>query len=330
MLTNILKKFFVKIIKALGFEIIDQNQFKSPTLNKELNEQLSNIEKSIVLPLGEVKLKKKINYLLIVFRTNSNIEIWDQNKKRIFEADKIEYVKRSLNSLVKSIKNLNKYYPSIKINLVIVDDKSKRENLDKIIGILDKAKLNYEIINHDNFEHKNIIKEQKNTDTFSNLSSLLKCFEFGKNKGKDLIYFIEDDYLHFKSSLEEMIGTYERISSQLNKELIICPADYPFLYMDNEKTNLLIGSRRHWRTINKSLCSLMTSKEILDRYWENFYQNCLDRHDPFEKYLNKIYESEVCISPVKSLSIHMTNINSSYGLSPFIDYKKLWDENEQI
>ena len=328
MLTNILKKLFVKLIKALGFEIIDQNQFKSPTLNKELNEKLSNINKSIVLPLGEVKLKRKITDLLIIFRANSNIEIWDQNKKRIFEVDKIEYVKRSLNSLIKAIDNLNQNYPSIKINLVVVDDKSKRENLDKIINILEKTKLNYEIINHDNSEHKNIIKEQKNADTFSNLSSLLKCFEVGKNKGKDLIYFIEDDYLHFRSSLEEMIGTYERIASQLDKELIICPADYPFLYMDNEKTNLLIGSKRHWRTINKSLCSFMTSKNILNKYWDNFYQNCLDRHDPFEKYLNLIYEKEVCISPVKSLSIHMTNINSSYGLSPFIDYKALWDENE--
>jgi len=328
MLTNILKKFFVKLIKAFGFEIIDQNQFKSPTLNKELNDQLSNLNKSIILPLGEVKLKRKINDLLVIFRTNSNIEIWDQNKKRIFEADKIEYVKRSLNSLIKSIKNLDQNYPSIKINLIVVDDKSKKENLNKIIDILDVAKINYEIINHDNSEHKNIIKEQKNIDTFSNLSSLLKCFELGRNKGKDLIYFIEDDYIHFRSSLEEMIGTYERIASQLNNELIICPADYPFLYMDNEKTNLLIGSRRHWRTINKSLCSLMTSKKILDKYWDNFYQNCLDRHDPFEKYLNKIYESEVCISPVKSLSIHMTNINSSYGLSPFIDYKALWEENK--
>ena len=328
MLTNILKKLFVKLIKALGFEIIDQNQFKSPTLNKELNEKLSNINKSIVLPLGEVKLKKKISDLLIIFRTNSNVEIWDQNKKRIFEANKIEYVKRSLNSLINSIDNLNQNYPSIKINLVIVDDKSKRENLDKIINILDKTKINYELINHDNSEHKNIIKEQKKTDTFSNLSSLLKSFEIGKSKGKDLIYFIEDDYLHFRYSLEEMIGTYERIASQLDKELIICPADYPFLYMDNEKSNLLIGNNRHWRTVSKSLCSLMTSKKILDKYWNNFYQNCLDRHDPFEKYLNQIYESEVCISPVKSLSIHMTNINSSYGLSPFIDYKALWEENK--
>ena len=328
MQTNILKKIFVKIIKAFGFEIIDQNQFNSPTLDKELNEQLTNLNKSIVLPLGEVKLSRKIDDLLVIFRTNSNIEIWDQSKKRIFESHKIEYVKRSLNSLIKSIKNLNENYPSIKIDLIVLDDKSTDENLEIIKNILDKSKQSYEIINHDSSEYKNIIKEQKTNDTFSNLSSLLKCFELGKNKGKDLIYFIEDDYLHFKYSLEEMIGTYERIASQLKNDLIICPTDYPYLYMDNVKTNLLIGNKRHWRTIDKSLCTLMTSKKILDKYWDNFYQNCLDRHDPFEKYLNQIYEKEICISPVKSLSIHMTNINSSYGLSPFIDYKSLWEENE--
>ena len=325
---NILKKLFVKIIKSLGFEIIDQNEFRSPTLNKDLNQQLSSINKSIILPLGEVNLTRKISSLLIIFRTNSNIEIWDQNKKRIFEKDKIEYIKRSLNSLIKAVKNLKENYNSININIKIVDDNSTKENLAVIKEILDKSKENFEIINHNHSEHLNVIKEQKSKDTFSNLSSLLKCFEIGKNDGEDLIYFIEDDYLHFRSSLEEMVGTYERIASQLNKDLIICPSDYPYLYMNNEKTNLLIGSKRHWRTINKSLCSFMTSKNILNKYWDNFYQNCLDRHDPFEKYLNLIYEKEVCISPVKSLSIHMTNINSSYGLSPFINYKSLWEENE--
>ena len=328
MKTNILKKLFVKIIKSFGFEIIDQNQFKSPTLNRELNQQLSNQNKSIILPLGEIKLTRKISSLLIIFRTNSNVEIWDQNKKRIFEKDKIEYVKRSLTSLIKAIKNLKECYNSIKIDLKIIDDNSTKENLTLIRSILDKSKEKYEIINHDNTEHNNIIKKQKTKETFSNLSSLLKCFEIGKARGEDLIYFIEDDYLHFRSSLEEMIGTYERVSSQLNKELIICPSDYPYLYMGNEKTNLLIGSKRHWRTIDKSLCSFMTSISIVNKYWDNFYQNCLDRHDPFEKYLNLIYEKEICISPVKSLSIHMTNVNSSYGLSPFINYKSLWEENE--
>ena len=32
-----MKKIFIKLAKALGFEIIDQNNFISPTLNKELN-----------------------------------------------------------------------------------------------------------------------------------------------------------------------------------------------------------------------------------------------------------------------------------------------------
>ena len=171
-------------------------------------------------------------------------------------------------------------------------------------------------------------QEQKNNETFSNLASLLQSFEIGKERGEDLIFFVEDDYLHFESMLEEMISSYERISSQIEKDIFMCPSDYPYLYMTNEKTNILIGNKRHWRTINKSLCTFLTSKNLLDKYWEKLNQNCLDRHDPFEKYINEIYEKEICISPLKSLSLHLTNVNSSYGLSPFINYKKLWDENE--
>ena len=136
---NILKKIFVKIIKSLGFEIIDQNEFRSPTLNKDLNQQLSNTNKSIILPLGEVNLTRKISSLLIIFRTNSNIAIWDQNKKRIFEKEKIEYVKRSLNSLIKAIKNLKENNNSIKIEIKVVDDNSTKETLDVIKDILDKS-----------------------------------------------------------------------------------------------------------------------------------------------------------------------------------------------
>ena len=128
--------------------------------------------------------------------------------------------------------------------------------------------------------------------------------------------------------MEEMIASYERITSQLNKDIFMCPADYPYLYMNNEKTNILVGNKRHWRTINQTLCTFMTTKSLLDRYWNSFNKTCLDRYDPFEKYLNEIYTKELCISPLKSLSLHLTNVNSSYGLSPFIDYKKLWEENK--
>ncbi len=322
-----MKKLFIKLCKLFGYQIIDQNSFFSPTLNKELNENLSTINKeSIILPLGQVNITKKIKSLLLIFRTNTEIEIWDQNKKRLFEKPKIEYSLRSLNSLIKSINFCKLKYPKINIKTIIVDDNSKSENLDKIKN-LTKNK-NIEIINLDRNKYKDLIKPQRNNDTFGNLSSLLKCYEIAKKDGEDLIFFVEDDYLHFEPMLEEMISSYERIASQLNKDIFMCPSDYPYLYMSNEKTNVLIGNKRHWRTVSKTLCTFLTSKDLLNKYWDNFKKTCEDRNEPFEKYLNEIYNKEICISPLKSLSLHLTNINSSYGLAPYIDYKKLWEENE--
>ncbi len=322
-----MKKIFIKLARLLGYEIIDQNNFVSPSLKKELNDELSVInQKSIILPLGDVKITKKVKSLLIVLRMNTEVEIWDQKKKRLFEQPKIDYSIRSINSLIKAITVCRNKYPVIKIKTIIVDDQSKKDNLDKISKIIQDQ--NIEIIPLDYEKYRSIIKKQETTETFSNLASLLQSFEIGKNESDDLIFFIEDDYIHSETMLDEMIASYERIASQVKKDIIMCPADYPYLYMNNEKTNILIGSNRHWRTINKTLCTFMLSKNLLSKYWENFYKTCLDRHDPFEKHINEIYENEVCISPVKSLSLHLANINSSYGLSPFLDYKKLWEDNK--
>ena len=322
-----MKKIFIKIARLLGYEIIDQNNLISPTLDKELNNNLSMInEKSIILPLGIVDITRKVKSLLIVLRMNTEVEIWDQNKRRLFEEPKEEYTSRSINSLIKSVKYCQNKYPALKIKTVIIDDHSKKESLNRIQKLIDKENIEIIPLNHE--KYKSLIKKQKSQSTFSNLASLLQSFEIGKKLGEDLIFFVEDDYIHFESMLEEMIASYERIASQLKKDLFICPSDYPYLYMSNEKTNVLIGNKRHWRTIDKSLCTFMTSKNLLDKYWANFHETCIDRHDPFEKYLNKMYKKEVCISPLKSLSLHLTNINSSYGLSPFIDYKKLWNLNK--
>ena len=325
---SIIKKLFIKLSKVLGYELIDQSDFKSPTLQKELNEDLSIInKKSIVLPLGEVKITKRVNSVLVIFRTNTDIEIWDQNKKRLFEEPKIEYSLRALNSLIRSINFSKSKYPNINFQTIIVDDKSKEENLNKLKKLIDGSGLDISItpLNHD--KYKDIIKQQRNDQTFSNLASLLQSFELGKEHGEDLIFFVEDDYLHFEPMMEEMVASYERIASQVNKDIFMCPTDYPYLYMNNEKTNILIGNKRHWRTINQTLCTFMTTKSLLNKYWDNFYNTCLDRNDPFEKHLNEIYTNELCISPLKSLSLHLTNVNSSYGLAPFIDSKKLWEEN---
>jgi len=324
-----MKKLFIKLCKIMGYEIIDQNNFTSPTLDRELNKDLTILnDKSIVLPLGEVKISRKVKSILVLFRTNSNVEIWDQNKKRLFELPKIEYTLRSLSSLLKSINFCNEKYPDVKIKLIIIDDKTEEANLNKINNLTIGSNIDINITKVDHEKYKELIKQQKNEQTYSNLASLLCCYEIAKKNADDLVFFVEDDYLHFEPMIEEMIASYERISSQINSDIFMCPADYPYLYMNNQKTNILIGNKRHWRTVNETLCTFMTSKNFIEKYWDNFYKTCIDRHDPFEKYINEIYKSEICVSPLKSLSVHFTNVNSSYGLSPFIDYKKLWNESE--
>ena len=170
-----MKKFFIKICKLLGYEILDQNNFSSPTLGKELNEELSILnEKSIILPLGEVKITKIVNSLLIVLRMNTNIEIWDQNRKRLFEYPKIEYTKRSLNSLIRSINFLKNKYPTINVKTIIIDDNSSIQNLNKIKKVIDGN--NIEIINLDYSKYQKNISEKKYKETFAKIARFIQSF----------------------------------------------------------------------------------------------------------------------------------------------------------
>ena len=62
---------------------------------------------------------------------------------------------------------------------------------------------------------------------------------------------------------------------------------------------------------------------------KEFYQN-FDYVKDLYKNADEIFNKEICISPLKSLAVHITNVNSSYGLSPYINYMKLWKEKVKI
>ena len=70
------KKIFIKISRKLGYEIIDQNNFEIVTSNKKINENLSLLgNKSINLPLGEVKITRKVKALDIIIRSCASVNM---------------------------------------------------------------------------------------------------------------------------------------------------------------------------------------------------------------------------------------------------------------
>jgi len=332
---NFLKKIFIKICRILGYEIIDQSNFYVPTQEKYLNENLSTQGKnSITLPLGVTKISRKVKTLTIIFRSCTDINMLTQNKKRLFDQKKSEYTFRSLNSIISSLNRAKISFPQIELDIIVVDYNSKKNHLDQIKKQLNKSGFKNSLISLDFDEFKNKIKsvnaknEKVTKNQMSNMSNIYKSLLIAKNHCKDLVYFVEDDYLHHQNAIEEMIFTYERISSQIKRELILCPADYPYLYTKMDNTNIFLGSTRHWRVVGETLCTFLTSKDILQKYWNKFTTMCEFEHYPFEQPLHDIYKSEYCLSPIPSLTLHCTNVNSIYGLSPAMDWKLVWEENK--
>ena len=331
--TSFFKKLFIKICRKLGYEIIDQNSFELVTSNKILTDDLSKLGlNSINLPLGEVKVTRKVKALDIIVRTCASVNMLTQNKTRLFEEQKIEYTLRTIRSLLHSA-NFDPQLKKLKINFKIIDHNSTEENLKKIDDVFKKFNTDYKIINLDVSKFKDQIDktnqrgETVTSNQMSNMANIHQSLLEAK-KSEDLIYFVEDDYLHKRNSIKEMIFTYERISSQINSEIIICPADYPYLYAKTEATLNFLGHKSHWRKVGETLCTFLTSKQIIEKYWDKYVSMCQREHAPFEKPMHEIYEKELCISPIPSLAVHFTNINSIFGLSPNMDWKKIWDENE--
>ena len=333
--TNFLKKIFIKICRIFGYEIIDQSNFFVPTQNKSLDKNL-NIQgkKSINLPLGEVEVSRKINSLTVIFRSCTNVNMLTQNKKRLFNENKSEYTFRSLNSIIISLNHAKNSFPKINFDIFIIDYNSKREDLEQMKRQLNKTNIKNSIISlnvndfTDNIKKINAKNENVTKNQMSNMSNIHKSLLTAKSQCDDLVYFVEDDYLHMKEALNEMILSYERISSQINSELILCPSDYPYLYTKIDSTNIFLGSNKHWRRVEETLCTFFTSKIIIEKYWNKFISMCQFEHYPFEQPLHDIYRSEYCLSPIPSLAIHCTNVNSIFGLSPNVQWKEMWEKNK--
>ena len=336
-----INKLFIKLCRKLGYEIIDQNNLFIPSLDKYSNQNLSIAHKhSISIPLGKVNVTRRVSELTIIVRSYTSTQVdkskvmLDQNKSRIFEKPKIEYTLRTINSLIISSKNALKSFQNLKINLLITDDNSSKENLQLIENLLKSSGLSHKIINLKKNEYDEIIQKKDENGKeiseamISNMRNILKSIFLTKEEVNDLVYFVEDDYIHKEEAITEMLFTFEKISSQIDRDIFLCPADYPYLYSKIEETKVFVGNKKHWRIVKETLITFLTSKKMVLKHWDKLISMGTTRHHPMEKKLHEIYEKEYCFSPIPSLAMHATNVNSAYGIPPNYDWIKNWEDNK--
>ena len=110
---GVLRKLFIKLCRLLGYELIDQADMSFATSSNQDNASILG-NKSITLPLGEIKITRKIKSLDIIIKTCTSVNLVTQSKNRIFEEKKSEYTFRTINSLIKSLLYAQRKMSSIK------------------------------------------------------------------------------------------------------------------------------------------------------------------------------------------------------------------------
>ena len=241
----------------------------------------------------------------IILRTCSRKEAQVHGTERIHPKEEI--LLRCYKSLLKSIHNAN---DPDNIKLTVVDDHSDpyiverlREGCDKFIAL----------------------------DNTGNSASFHTMYDYARENFNDLIYFLEDDYLHESTAIKEMLDFYYEAKDKLEKrELAIhlqdCNDRYKPAYL--RPSFIVPGANRYWRTTDSTTGTVMCSKEILIKFWYLFDQFANYGLSPMiheETTINRIWrdpQGAVCFSPIPTL-IYYLQIEEHLPL--YTNYKPLWD-----
>lgn len=194
----------------------------------------------------------------------------------------------------------------------------KDANIDLTI-LLDGTKKDH----HFKFDNNdNIIEFNGGSDA----SSLLYAFNYIQScnlDDNDIIYLVEDDYLHMKNWESILLEAFE--SFNVDYVTLYDHPDKYFLPMYNDLQSKILNTKScHWRT-TPSTCNTYAGKwKTFKKHWNDFHiKYCLPEytHDGYDhtKFTELWNSGSNLISCIPGYSTHCEN---SF-LSPIIDWSKI-------
>lgn len=244
--------------------------------------------------------------------------------------NKSECILRCLNSIINNLESIESK------TLYIIDDNSSEEFKQKLIGLTEN--FPYIQLNFLPKIDKSDLSPKKKT-RYSLQVALDYIYELPK---ENLVYLVEDDYLHLPNSIQELASTHKYLSGITKTDVGIFPQDFNQLYYHpkfphNEtyfKPCLVVpAEKRYYRTTWFTQESFMVKSETFKKYksefdslltigdneynWEgNTISNIWTRPD-FNMFI-----------PIGSLVVHMSNKMDMPFFFSKEDVIKLWEENK--
>jgi len=264
--------------------------------------------------------------LHIVLRTHDGANIHGQ-RKRYIPVSKKELVIGCVSSLVNSANQVLHH----NIHFTVLDDHSSEELIISLNNIFSHSIHSWKLIH----------LEERGYNY-----SALKQFEYCKNSNEDLIYSVEDDYLHSPSAISEMLDAHKSIKNKYKlNEVCIFPYDTPQEYDFNLNEKFLITREkyRHWKSSTWTTQTFMTSPKVLQDHWKHFEKlakefKVVPRHlkhtfnwDDIvweDTTIGNVWKNYVPVfHPIPSLALH---IQFEKERDPYINHMEWWNNYTKI
>jgi hypothetical protein len=184
---------------------------------------------------------------------------------------------------------------------------------DEFYGSIDKTFLARE-------ENVEVIKCGSENDSFLKTLDIIQSRNFDDDQ---IIYFLEDDYLHRPGWCDIMLEGFTINSSYLTLY------DFDFFIAKGYLCEIFVTPNSHWRavpaTTNTFACRYKTLIEDLEIHQKYSSSNTIKEEDglhfskDYDKFWNLCKKNKYIISPIPGWSTHC----DAYHISPIIDWKKI-------
>lgn len=238
---------------------------------------------------------------------------------RICGDDREQMLYRCLMSLINSINRA-----PFDIKLTVLDDHSDEQFIDKLKILLTRCNKTTELIQLETFGPNNSAYEQ-----FYRASN---C--------EDLVYSVEDDYLHEPDAITYMVNAYNHFNMKYSEDIVIFPFDCPFRYENGreEKTMLYHDGIRYWRHVKHTTNTFLTSAAQMRKNFDP-YQTLAIRYPKVleSDTINKLYvdfDNDTghvrAFNPIPSCAYHLSYQEPATINLPQLSWRHLWDTNNYL
>ena len=157
------------------------------------------------------------------------------------------------------------------------------------------------------------IEAKNDQSSFNQTWGIVKGLPIGE---KDLIYFLENDYLHVDDWVEKVLNIFQRYEG-LNYVSLYDHIDKYFAPMyEDLVSKIIVSDNHHWRTTTSTCGSFIVNKKIFEEDY-NEHTTISGDHNKFIHLTQT--KNRFILTPIPGLSTHCME----FLLSPTIDWEKI-------